>query len=299
MLEVAARLILGGVLAGAAIAKLAGPSSSRAALGTFGIDERRVQAVAWAALIAAELGLAAGVIAGLEEAAWGAAALMATFAATMVGAILRGRAGAPCACFGSRSTVGWTSVARNVVLAAAFAGLSFLPRRELTTDEWLGLGLGVALLACLALAVAVVALAREVGMLRLRLGPAAALEIPDEGPEVGSRSSVIGRFAAEPDTELALAVFTSEGCPVCDSLGPSVSAVASDPTVAVATFDEARDADVWRELDIPGSPYAIALDPAGVVLAKGTFNNLAQLESVLSTAERRRAGRDTVEAVGA
>jgi hypothetical protein len=34
------------------------------------------------------------------------------------------------------------------------------------------------------------------------------------------------------------------------------------------------------------------------VLAKGTFNNLAQLESVLAAAERRRAERDAAGAVG-
>ena len=52
MLEVAARLVLGGMLAGASVAKLASPASSRAALATFGIDGRRAQALAWAALIA-------------------------------------------------------------------------------------------------------------------------------------------------------------------------------------------------------------------------------------------------------
>ncbi len=45
-------------------------------------------------------------------------------------------------------------------------------------------------------AVAVLALAREVGMLRLRLGPAAALEIPEEGPELGERVEAIERFDA-------------------------------------------------------------------------------------------------------
>ena len=45
----------------------------------------------------------------------------------MVGAILRGRAGAPCACFGARSTVGWAAVARNAMLAVAFAALPLLP----------------------------------------------------------------------------------------------------------------------------------------------------------------------------
>jgi hypothetical protein len=299
VLEVAARLILGGILAGAAVAKLASPSSSRAALATFGVDRHRAQSAAWVALICAELVLAAGVIAGLEAAAYLAAALMATFAATMAGAILRGRAGAPCACFGSRSTVDWPAVARNLVLAAAFVALTFLPRGELSTEGWLGLGLVVALLACLGLTVAVLALAREVGMLRLRLGPASALEIAGEGPELGSRSTVIARFRPGADAELALAVFASEGCHVCRSLEPTVSALARDPVLAVETFEEARDADVWSELEVPGSPYAVALDLEGTVLAKGTFNNLAQLESVLATAERRRAERGAAETIGA
>ena len=298
MLEVAARLILGGILAGASLAKLASPASSRAALATFGIDDRRAQAVAFPALICAELGLAAGVIAGFEAAAVLAAALMALFAATMIAAILRGRAGAPCACFGARSTVGWPGVARNAVLAAAFAALPLLPESELSTDDWLALGLGVALVACAGLAVAVLALAREIGMLRLRLGPEGALEIAEEGPPLGTVVDLAHRFRFEPETRLALAVFVSESCHVCRALEPAIAALARDPLVAVATFEESAEAGVWERLEIPGSPFAIALAPDGVMLAKGTFNNLAQLETVLGAAERRQAERDVAGAVG-
>jgi hypothetical protein len=46
-------------------------------------------------------------------------------------------------------------------------------------------------------------------------------------------------------------------------------------------------------VDVPGSPYAVALGLDGTVLAKGTFNSLGQLESVLATAERRE--REVVE----
>jgi hypothetical protein len=292
VLEVAAQLILGGLLAGASVAKLASPATSRAAMATFGIAGRSAQSLAWGLLIVCELGLAAGVIAGSATAAYLAAALMATFAATMVGAILRGRAGAPCACFGARSTVGWGAVARNAALAAAFAALPALPESELSTDQWLGLGLAVALLACAGLAVAVLALAREVGILRLRLGPAGALEIAEEGPPVFTHTALIARFRLDPEAALALAVFTSDGCHVCRSLEPAIRVLAGDPRVAVETFEELGDAEVWAELEIPGSPFAVALDREGIVLSKGTFNNLAQLESVLATAERRRAERD-------
>jgi hypothetical protein len=272
------------------VLKLASPGSSRASLGTFGIEGEISRWGAWGLLVVIELGLAVGIIAGSDQAALLAAALMAMFAAALLGALLRGRAGAPCACFGSRSTVSWRSVGRNLALAACFAVLPLLPERSLSTDEWLGLGLAASLLLSLCLAVAVVALAREVGMLRLRLGPAAALEIPEEGPELGTRTDLIDRFERGAQSELALAVFTSQGCRVCRALEPAVSSLAGDPALAVEVFDEVADAEAWRELGIPGSPFAIAIAPDGAVLAKGTFNNLAQLESVLATASRRRAG---------
>jgi hypothetical protein len=284
-----ARVLLGLVLVASAALKLASPGSSRAALGTFGIDDERLRWAAWILLVGVELGLAAGVIVGSDQVAWLAAAFLVFFAAMLVAAILRGRACAPCACFGSRSTVGWASVGRNVALAAAFAAVPFLPDGSPSTDEWLALGLIVALLMCVGLGIAVLALAREVGMLRLRLGPAAALEIPDEGPRVGQTVDLSDRFPHVDPAGIALAVFTSEGCSVCRGLWPAISSLQGDPRLEVEVFDEVADADVWRELAVPGSPFVIAVDAAGVVLAKGTFNNLAQLESVVATAGRRRA----------
>jgi Methylamine utilisation protein MauE len=284
-----ARLVLGAILAGSAVLKIANPQASRDALGTFDVHGERLRWAAWGLLIAVELGLAAEVIAGSDGAAWLAAGFLTLLAAALVGAILRGRAGAPCACFGSRSVVGWGSVARNLALAAGFVAVQFLPQHTPSTDEWLALGLVVALLACLALGLAVLALAREVGMLRLRIGPGSALEIPDEGPLVGSKIELTGRLPELPPAGIGLAVFTSEGCRVCRGLAPAIDTLRGEPDLAVEQFDEVADADVWRELDVPGSPYAVALDDVGTVLAKGTFNNLAQLESVLATAGRRRA----------
>jgi hypothetical protein len=214
------------------------------------------------------------------------------FAIALVAAIARGRDGAPCACFGSRSRVGWPAVARNAALATAFATLPLIPSRGLSTDEWLAVGLGVALLACAGLGLAVLALAREVGMLRLRLGSDSALEIPGEGPELGTASDAIARFAPGPRAELALAVFVSRSCSACAALEPAIESLAGEPLLAVEVFEESAEAKVWSELAIPGSPYAVALALDGTVLAKGTFNNLAQLESVLATAERRAAAAE-------
>jgi hypothetical protein len=225
----------------------------------------------------------------VDVAAYAAGVLMAAFVAGQALALASGRAGAPCGCFGGRGRVGRGSMARSALLAVAFAVLPLLPRRALSTDEWLGLGLVVALAAVVGLGVAVVALAREVGMLRLSVGPQGALEIPHEGPEIGGRTALAARFGgALEDGRLGLAVFTSEGCHLCRSLEPVVAAFGRDPVVALATFDEVRDADAWAMADVPGSPFAVALDADGTVLAKGTFNSGAQLESVLATAERRR-----------
>jgi len=285
--EIVLRVVLGIVLAGAALAKLVAPRASIAALASFGFADSPLRPIAWAALIAIELALAVAVALGSDAAAYAAAALMGMFAALTVSALLRGRAGAPCACFGPRSKVSWLGVFRNVVLAAAFALLPSVDSISIGTQGWLAVAIGVALAACAALAVAVLALAREVGMLRLQLGTQGALEIEGEGPEIGARAEDLSARIGHDGADYGLAVFTSEGCGICRTLAPAIDNVAKDPRVDVAVFDEVAEAELWRSLEIPGSPFALALDREGKVLAKGTFNNLAQLESVLATAERR------------
>jgi hypothetical protein len=296
MVEMGLRLVLAAVLVGAAVAKLASPRAGQEAMAGFGFQTPGARAVGFWSLIAVEIGLAVAMIAGSTEAAWLGAGLMLLFALTMAGAIMQGRAGEPCGCFGARSRIGWPGVARNLALAAGFTLVAVLDSSELSTDQWLGLGLIGALGACAGLAVATFALAREVGLLRLRVGPAGALEIPDEGPELGSRTELVQGIAGTAEAELALAVFSSTGCHVCEAMRPAVDSIAAHPAVAVGRFDEHADSAAWLALEVPGSPYAVALDAEGFVLAKGTFNNLAQLESILAAAERRRG---SVEATGA
>ncbi len=292
-METSLRVVLGIVLAGAALAKLASPRASIAAMSSFGFEDGSLRPIAWAGLIAVELGLAVAVVLGSDSAAYLASGLMLLFAALTAGALFRGRAGAPCACFGPRSKVSWLGVLRNLALAAGFALIPNVDSITLATNAWLAIGVGVALLACAGLVIAVLGLAREVGMLRLQLGTQGALEIAGEGPDVGSRADSLASRLAVPASNgterLGLAVFSSEGCGLCQTLSPAIENVANDPLVTVGVFDEVADATLWRDLEIPGSPFAIATDDSGTVLAKGTFNNLAQLESVLATAVRRRA----------
>ena len=56
-----------------------------------------------------------------------ACAVLALFALTLGSALMRGRAGAPCACFGGGTTVGPGAIARDVALAVAFAIVPALP----------------------------------------------------------------------------------------------------------------------------------------------------------------------------
>jgi len=278
------RLLLGATLLVAAGAKLAGGTRARDALRSYGISDRRVRAGLWALTIAAEAGLGIAVALGVPGAAAGAAALLGVFAAALVVAIRRGRAGAPCGCFGGRSRIGYGAVARTALLAAAFAVLPFLPDTRPSTQTWLGIGLGVALAAVAALGVGLVALAREVGELRLAIAPQAALSIAEEGPELGAHVALIDRF--ERAAPLAVAVFSSSGCALCRALEPSLRLVASDPEVELELFDEESDAAAWDELAVPGSPYAVVLSADGEVLSKGTFNSLYQLESLLVAATK-------------
>lgn len=287
MLQAGLSFALGLVLVAAALLKLRDPAAARRGLETFGFSGRAAQALGLWSLIAAELALGVLVIARFEPAYWLAAGLMALLALVTVGAILRGAAGEPCGCFGAASRVGWTAVLRDLLLGAGFAVAGLLPVETLSTDQWLGLGLTLALAVCACLAAALAALAREVGLLRMRVGPSSALEIASEGPELGSRSDLIERIGVPVSGGLGVAVFTSEGCHVCQALEPAIASVAGHPLVSLATFDEVADAAAWSALDVPGSPYAVAIGEDRTVLAKGTFNNLAQLESVLGAAERR------------
>jgi hypothetical protein len=148
MLEVVGRIVLAGVLVLAVVAKLRDPRAAAAAMATYGFRAPRSRWGALALIVAIESALAAGVALGGAEAAYAAAGLMLMLAATQLSAVLAGRAGAPCACFGARSTVGAGSIVRNLALAVGFSALPSLPGGALSTDEWLALGLAAALLAC-------------------------------------------------------------------------------------------------------------------------------------------------------
>ncbi|CAN5684189.1 hypothetical protein BH18ACT17_BH18ACT17_02140 [soil metagenome] len=141
------------------------------------------------------------------------------------------------------------------------------------------------------LCVVVIALARQVGTLHLRLGPRGALEIDEEGPALGEPLLTLDAAAADGVPVMLggagrprLVLFASETCAVCREVSPGIPAAAAagrlDPIVL-------HDPEAEQALGVPGTPFVLVLDEQGIVRAKGTVNNLEQVEGLVDTANRR------------
>ena len=267
-------LVVGAVLLAAAALKAADRSGSVVALSGYGVPGR-LAGPAWVALVAAEAGLAAGIGAGLDGAAYAAGALLAVFMTVQLVALAGGGAGAPCGCFGGRGRLSRASAARTGLLGAACAALPLAGP---------GPDLPLALTAAVAAAVVVLTAGRRPAT------PSGALDVAGEGPPLGS---LVPLESGAPGISIAL--FTSAGCSLCKR----VSAAADRLGVPVDRYDEAADAEAWAAANVPGAPYVVALDGFGLVLAKGTVNDAAQLRSVLATAEARVRAAAQVERPGA
>jgi hypothetical protein len=153
------------------------------------------------------------------------------------------------------------------------------------------------------LGVVVVALARQVGTLHLRLGPRGALEIDNEGPDLGealpatpARVEGGGTVVVGGPGEPRLVLFSSPTCIVCREVAPGLPAAARAGRLVPQVL---HDPEVERAFEIPGTPFLLVLDELGIVRAKGTVNNLEQMEGLVDTAVRRMregpADRDGTE----
>ena len=141
------------------------------------------------------------------------------------------------------------------------------------------------------LCVVVVALARQVGTLHLRLGPRGALEIDTEGPALGEPVPPVEAKGADGTPVVVggpgvrrLVLFSSPTCIVCREVAPALPAAARTATLLPQIV---HDPDLERTFDVPGTPFLLVLDELGIVRAKGTVNNLEQVEGLIDTAERR------------
>lgn len=162
----------------------------------------------------------------------------------------------------------------------------------------------------IALVVALLALARQVGVLHMRVAPAGALQTSG-GPAVGGKAPAVpartldGRDVivggAAKDVPLRLLMFVSATCPLCKGLIPAARSFAKDErveltfvgddTVAVQqamvaaqgleSYRFINGPEVGQAFEVGKLPYAVLLDAEGVILSKGLVNSREHLESLI------------------
>ena len=164
------------------------------------------------------------------------------------------------------------------------------------------------------LGLAVLALARQVGVLHMRLAPAGAL-MSGKGPAVGEPAPVldvatidgmplvIGKALAKGRMQLLL--FVSPHCPLCKDLIPIAKSFARHERldiVFVGDDDLAEQRAMIKKMDIGGLPFvngplvgrtfhvdrlphAALIGEDGVLLSKGLVNSREHLESLITAHE--------------
>jgi methylamine dehydrogenase accessory protein MauD len=166
------------------------------------------------------------------------------------------------------------------------------------------LGLGVALLA----------LARQVGVLHVRLAPAGAL-VTDKGPIVGETAPVMDAVTLDGNSlavgkplslgRKLLILFVSPHCPLCKDLIPIAKNFAkaerldivfvgddelSEQRAMVARLDMTglpfvNSSIVGRAYHVDRLPYAALIGEDGTLLSKGLVNSREHLESLVTAHE--------------
>jgi methylamine dehydrogenase accessory protein MauD len=167
------------------------------------------------------------------------------------------------------------------------------------------------------LALLVLALARQVGVLHERVAPLGALML-DQGPKVGERAPIfevkdlfgrptrLGGLRERP----LLLLFVSSTCPVCKKILPIALRLAREENLDLALIGDEREEDLRRlaqglaEVRVLNAPevgqvykvgkipYAVLIDPEGVIRAKGLVNNREHLESLM---EAYRLGMASIQ----
>ena len=168
------------------------------------------------------------------------------------------------------------------------------------------------------------ALARQIGVLSLRVGPAGARTM-DIGPEIGSPAPGIlaldlrGRkvtLGVEREHR-TIVVFVSPTCSTCArvvrGLGALVRKERNTEAILISSPDHDADAiqafadenqivppltlvvsaEVGFAYRVQTTPYAVLVDASGIVRARGLVNHIEHLESLLNAEELSQA---TVEA---
>lgn len=189
--------------------------------------------------------------------------------------------------------------------------------------------------ALLALTLVVLGLARQIGVLHRRLGPAGALmlsksvKVGEKSPElrlktIDATDVVIGD--TDPAGRSTLIMFVAPDCPVCGRLVPIVKAIArseerhlrvvfasdGDPQAqyryraekGLEGFPYVLSPELGMRFEIGKLPYAVLLDKDGVVAGQGLVNSREHIESLfeahrmkVASIQDYLAGSDTAPSV--
>ncbi len=158
------------------------------------------------------------------------------------------------------------------------------------------------------------ALARQIGFLHVRLGPAGArmmnpgLQIGDPAPPL-AMYDIFGRHVTlgVARGKRTLLVFVSSRCPACKELMPGLRALhRTENSLEIVLISSEADVEASRKVvrdnrlspipfvtsndlsiryQVGMTPYAVLVDQEGKVRAKGLVNNLPHLESLLNAEE--------------
>jgi len=180
-------------------------------------------------------------------------------------------------------------------------------------------------IAVVVLAAVVLALLRQIGLLHERVAPAGA-RVGRERPQVGEIAPVlslrdrngreVGVGGAAADGRSTLLLFLSPTCPVCETLLPVARSVArrEGSRLVLASDGPAgeherlvRERDLEHESYVVSAelgiafqvgrvPYAVLIDAAGIVRARGLVNTREHLESLFEARER---GVDSLQSFAA
>ena len=288
-MEVVARLAVGVVLLAAAAAKVRSWRELPDVVGGYGVPAalRRPAAIA---LTLVEVVLGALLVAGIapEATTLVAVGLGLGFVAVLALARARGARRLRCGCFGAAERSTTFLLTRALVftaLAGLAAGAAEIERASVSRDAVVFIALAVLAVTVAVLSVLVLALYRQVGVLTLRIGPRAALELAEEGPEIGLDAPPLAEL---PRREPVLVAFFSADCRLCRELAPAVRALAREGLAVRVVYEEA-DRESFTRWNVPGTPFVVHVVD-GVVAAKGLVNNLEQLDDLvnLGAARRRR-----------
>lgn len=287
----AASAVLAAVFLTAAASKLIDRKRSRASVVAFGVPARAAEPALWL-LIGSEAAIAGALLVDRLRVvgAAGAVTVLGILTAAATANLVRGRT-PECACFGrlTRGRIGWSTVARNALLATIAADVA------VGSEPGVFVGLSLAFGAAWAI----------VGPLRTRRpGSAPDFELEDQHGTSWSLERLLS--GGRP----VLLVFSQPACAACHALLPDLAewhvrlgerlsiavvnhGTAEAPAVAYPTLADA-DGSVATAYGVTATPSAVLIEPAkrtASALLRGSQEMIELVDTRFAPEDERRYPR--------